>query len=144
MVLLPWIGPSSSLARDQPYKLCVPARRNCWQLCSLVWTHSGISPPSCWWRRIDVNFFRSPPINIEDIGYIHFCMRVCDFKNLQDVSVSSALTYVNTNCCLLQTQTYIATTSTGQLFRLTLTSSGSKIHLNSHLFSHPSPLYRRT
>lgn len=39
----------------------------------------------------------------------------------------------------IQPQTYIATTSTGRLFRLTLTSSGGKIHLNSHVFARPVP-----
>ncbi|KIM87137.1 hypothetical protein PILCRDRAFT_64451 [Piloderma croceum F 1598] len=36
-------------------------------------------------------------------------------------------------------QTYIATTSTGRLFRLTLTSSGGKNHLTPHVFSRPLP-----
>lgn len=39
----------------------------------------------------------------------------------------------------LQPQTYIATTSTGRLFRLTLASSGGKSHLTPHIFSRPLP-----
>ncbi|KAF7967089.1 hypothetical protein HWV62_35891 [Athelia sp. TMB] len=36
-------------------------------------------------------------------------------------------------------QTYIATTSSGRIFRITLTSSGGKKHLNSHVFARPAP-----
>ena len=93
----------------------------------------------------EIRFWDS--IGIGLAGGEHFSMTILDLVGSEyisnfiraDVSVSSALAYVNTNCCLLQTQTYIATTSTGRLFRLTLTSSGGKIHLNSHLFSRPSP-----
>ena len=35
----------------------------------------------------------------------------------------------------LQPQTFVASTSTGRLFRLTLTTSGGKYHLTSRLFS---------
>ena len=38
----------------------------------------------------------------------------------------------------LQPQTYIASTSVGRLFRLSLTSSGGKYHLSNHAFSRPS------
>jgi nuclear pore complex protein Nup133 len=37
----------------------------------------------------------------------------------------------------LQTQTFVASTSIGRLFRLVLTSTGGKYHLTSHPFSRP-------
>lgn len=40
---------------------------------------------------------------------------------------------------LWQPQTYIAATSSGRLFRITLASSGGKKHLNSHVFARPAP-----
>lgn len=37
-----------------------------------------------------------------------------------------------------QAQTYVASTTAGNLFRLTLTTSGGKYHLSSHLFARPT------
>ena len=93
----------------------------------------------------EIRFWDS--IGIGLAGGEHFSMTILDLMGPEyisnfirvDVSAISALVYMYTKGCLLQPQTYIATTSTGRLFRLTLTSSGGKIHLNSHLFSRPSP-----
>ncbi|KAG6898380.1 hypothetical protein C0992_009055 [Termitomyces sp. T32_za158] len=43
-----------------------------------------------------------------------------------------------TNFLRSDSQTYVASTSAGNLFRLTLVSSGGKRHLNSHVFAKPS------
>jgi nuclear pore complex protein Nup133 len=58
-----------------------------------------------------------------------------------DVSWVASLPLSRTNSRIqrYQSKTYIATTSTGRLFRLTLTSSGGKNHLTSHFFSRPLP-----
>lgn len=60
--------------------------------------HNGISPSSCWQRRIDTNFFRSPPINIEDIGHVHFRMRARESENVHlvraDVRIDGSTIFV--------------------------------------------------
>ncbi|KAG6814378.1 hypothetical protein H0H92_010964 [Tricholoma furcatifolium] len=43
-----------------------------------------------------------------------------------------------TNLIRSDPQTYVVSTTAGNLFRLTLTSSGGKYHLSSHVFSRPS------
>jgi nuclear pore complex protein Nup133 len=52
---------------------------------------------------------------------------------------SEVLKLIRSSMSFSQPQTYIATTSSGRLFRLTLTSSGGKNHLTPHLFSRPLP-----
>ncbi|KII88453.1 hypothetical protein PLICRDRAFT_110437 [Plicaturopsis crispa FD-325 SS-3] len=43
-----------------------------------------------------------------------------------------------TNLTRANPQTFVATTSTGRIFRLTLTSSGGKHHLATHIFARPA------
>ncbi|KAF9265417.1 methyltransferase type 11 [Marasmius fiardii PR-910] len=49
-----------------------------------------------------------------------------------------------TNLIRVDQQTYVASTTSGSLFRLILTSTGGKYHITSRIFSKPAPQYTLT
>lgn len=84
-------------------------------------------------------------IGIGLAGGDHYTLTLLELVGLEYISNFiradvSCVSYSHTSLTIFpQAQIYVATTSTGRLFRLIITSSGGKIHLNSHIFARPAP-----